>query len=169
MKKFILLFLATVTTFLSCDVLAISKYITHRSNSVHHSGGDSMPVRPSNVENLPKSHEIQKTRTDLAEPVNNKKRLSAEELQKVKKSYDESILKGQPDPYKKLVTEGGIVAGPRESNLIAMIKIKNSGKGDYYRRYANTQLSKDTVAQKQIKQDYLQAGDSLIVDPSGYL
>jgi hypothetical protein len=85
------------------------------------------------------------------------------EYARTKDAYNEIILNGKPDPGNSWLLDNKIrgVAGPKGSNLIAQVRIKSSGKGDYYRRHANKELFNNNLLQEGIRKN-LPDGDSII-------
>ncbi len=61
------------------------------------------------------------------------------------------MLKGQPDPYKKLMadSEKKSIAGPPGSDLAAMVKVRPS-VGTGYRREANQELANNAPLQSEL-------------------
>jgi hypothetical protein len=139
-------------------------HFPHHTNSF--SGDGYTPHNYSSDSNTP----AYRPNSDSPEPVAKKSRQEKmnEELARVKQSYDELILRGKPDPYPELMADSSkrIVAGPEGSNLLALVKIENSGKGRYYSKEANSQLAKNPEVQEAIRRN-LDSGDELIVDSSG--
>lgn len=76
---------------------------------------------------------------------------SKAELQKTRDNYNAQVLKGQPDPYKKLMADSDkkSVAGPPGSNLAAMVKVRPS-VGTAYRREANQELANNAALQREL-------------------
>lgn len=101
-------------------------------------------------------------------PANTRQEKMNMELIRVSQNYDEIILKGKQDPYPKLMMDSSkkIIAGPEGSNLLAMVKIKNSGDGRYYAKEAKSELIKSAEVQEAIRRS-LDPGDQLIIDNSG--
>ena len=74
-------------------------------------------------------------------------------LRKTKTGYEKYVLCGQLDPYRQLMRNKSAkaVAGPVGSNLIAQVKISNSGKKALrYRRISNLILFNDSILQENI-------------------
>jgi len=91
--------------------------------------------------------------------------LRIKELSRTKKDYRSIILKDKSFPHKELLKnnlEG--IAGPKDSNLYAVVRIKNSGKKSYYRRDANKILYNNKNLQKSIRKRFLSDGDEFYVE-----
>jgi hypothetical protein len=86
--------------------------------------------------------------------MNNRTKKQIEELATTKNNYIDIVLCNNPDPYKLLMNNKNIkaIAGPSGSNLIAQVKIKNSGKkSTQYRQIANKILFCDLEIQEEIR------------------
>lgn len=87
-------------------------------------------------------------------------------LKKVKEAYCDLVLCGMQDPFDELMRDKTkkIVAGPKGSNLYALVKIRNSGyEARYYRQVANKALFEDKNMQLFIESNLLGEGDTLVV------
>lgn len=73
-------------------------------------------------------------------------------LTTTKCAYSDLILSGLEDPYQRLIKEKlKVVPGTQNSNLFAMVRIKNSGKEAInYRQIANKTLFDDVYTQLKI-------------------
>lgn len=90
----------------------------------------------------------------------------AEKLRHAKAQYNQFVLCGQEDPYTPFIKNREIkaIAGPKGSNLLAMVRIKNSGpKARRYRLDANRVLFEDNILQQQIVDNFLILEERLIV------
>lgn len=90
----------------------------------------------------------------------------AEKLRHAKAQYNQFVLCGQEDPYAPFIKNREIkaIAGPKGSNLLAMVRIKNSGpKARRYRLDANRILFEDQTLQQQIVENLLVLEDRLVV------
>lgn len=87
-------------------------------------------------------------------------------LRRTKEAYGRLILCGQEDPYPALMKDRTIkvIVGPKGSNLLAQVRIKNSGReAQYYRRLANKLLNADKSIQIEIQKSFLEEGDELVI------
>jgi len=87
----------------------------------------------------------------------------SDELKRVKSNYDEIVLKGKKDPYQMLMKNKNFksIVGPEGSNLFALVKIKSTGKGSYYRTNANKILYNNKQLQKKIKNRFLNKNETI--------
>lgn len=79
-----------------------------------------------------------------------------DELKRTKEAYRQIVLCGQDDPFKALIdSKRKAISGVSESNLIALVRIKNSGKEALrYRQIANAILFHDEELQNQIREAF---------------
>lgn len=79
------------------------------------------------------------------------------ELKRTKEAYREIVLCGQDDPFKTLIdSKRKAISGVSDSNLIALVRIKNSGKEALrYRQIANAILFHDEELQYQIRDTFV--------------
>lgn len=89
-----------------------------------------------------------------------------EALRRVRDSYLALVLCGQEDPYRQLMLDRQRhgIAGPKGSNLIAMVKISNRlPMARSYRRKANGVLFTNNVLQAEIRRNHLAADEEFVV------
>ncbi len=90
----------------------------------------------------------------------------AEKLRHSKAQYEQFVLCGQEDPYKTFIRNRVVkaIAGPKGSNLLAMVRIKNSGpKARRYRQDANRVIFEDKNLQQQMVNNFLTPEERFVV------
>ncbi len=80
-----------------------------------------------------------------------------DELKRTKEAYIDIVLCGKDDPFKALIdSKRKAISGVSDSNLIALVRIKNSGKEALrYRQIANAILFHDEELQHQIREIFV--------------
>ncbi|MBU1404189.1 MAG: hypothetical protein KKE83_02175 [Proteobacteria bacterium] len=89
-----------------------------------------------------------------------------EGLRRVRDSYLVLVLCGQEDPYRQLMLDRQRcgIAGPKGSNLIAMVKISNRlPMARSHRRKANGVLFTNTILQAEIRRNHLAVDEEFLV------